>query len=105
MDGWEWMTMSNKNLYAGIVIALVLGVIVGWVVYPSMPDEKSPESNIQEYVEPSIPQAELESIEGKISRLNNGVLIAIAGAIASVIFAYLSWVKISQIEKLLRSGK
>ena len=29
--------MSNKNtLYGGIVVALIIGVAVGWVIYPTM---------------------------------------------------------------------
>jgi len=78
------------ELYHFAIIALILGAIVGWFVYPSINKKEVPETRTQES-EPLIYQPRLEDLERKTRKTAQGTQIAVVASVVSLVFSYLSW--------------
>ncbi|MGD2200851.1 MAG: BMP family ABC transporter substrate-binding protein [Candidatus Bathyarchaeota archaeon] len=98
------MASENTTLYAGVVIALIIGAAVGYFVYPSMNPQLSPEDYVEKTTYDALKsdyddsQVELEAATTELGEVKS----SLGGALAE---AALSDIVLSEVDELTAGKK
>jgi basic membrane protein A len=80
------MSSDNTKLYAGIVIALIIGVAVGWVIYPTMNPGSSNALYDAAVADLAATQTELGDKTAELSEVRSDLIVALGEAALATSF-------------------